>query len=108
MRNAKIVCTLGPASSSRRTIRELAEAGMAVARLNASHGSREDRAELVDHVRSVDEASERSVAVMLDMQGPEIRTAPLPDGETITIETGSTVRFVEGSEATPAEIGLSL
>ncbi len=39
MRNAKIVCTLGPASNDRRTIEELADAGMSVARLNASHGS---------------------------------------------------------------------
>ncbi|ADB59739.1 pyruvate kinase [Haloterrigena turkmenica DSM 5511] len=108
MRNAKIVCTLGPASSDRGTIRELAEAGMSVARLNASHGSREDRAELIDRVRAVDEARPEPVAVMLDMQGPEIRTAPLPDGETVTLETGSEIRFVEGDKANSETVGLSL
>ena len=108
MRNAKIVCTLGPASSDRGTIRELADAGMSVARLNASHGRREDRAELIDRVRAVDEAREEPVAVMLDMQGPEIRTAPLPEGETVTLETGSEIRFVEGDEVTPESVGLSL
>ncbi|QCC58346.1 pyruvate kinase [Natrinema thermotolerans] len=108
MRNAKIVCTLGPASNDRETIRELAEAGMSVARLNASHGSREDRAALIDRVRAVDEERTEPVAVMLDMQGPEIRTAPLPEGETVTLETGSEIRFVEGETATPETVGLSL
>ncbi|NUB90977.1 pyruvate kinase [Haloterrigena sp. SYSU A558-1] len=108
MRNAKIVCTLGPASSDRGTIQELAEAGMSVARLNASHGSREDRAELIDRVRAVDEERPEPVAVMLDMQGPEIRTAPLPDGETVSLETGSEIRFVEGDEANSETVGLSL
>jgi len=60
MRNAKIVCTLGPASNDREAIRDLAAAGMSVARLNASHGSSEDRADLIDRVRAVDEESERS------------------------------------------------
>ncbi|WP_135830177.1 pyruvate kinase [Halorussus halobius] len=105
MRNAKIVCTLGPASDSRRTVRRLAEAGMSVARLNASHGSREDRAELVDRVRDVDETTEDPLAVMLDLQGPEIRTAELDD--PVHLETGSTVRFVVGDDATPEQVGLS-
>ncbi|RQG91488.1 pyruvate kinase [Natrarchaeobius halalkaliphilus] len=108
MRNAKIVCTLGPASSDRDTIRELAEAGMSVARLNASHGSREDRAALIERVRAVDERRSEPVAVMLDTQGPEIRTAPLPEGETVTLETGTTIEFVEGETVTPKTVGLSL
>ena len=105
MRNAKIVCTLGPASDDRRTIARLAEAGMSVARLNASHGSVEDRAELIDLLRDVDEASPDPVAVMVDLQGPEIRTAPLD--APIELEEGSEVRFVEGDTATPEAIGLS-
>jgi pyruvate kinase len=106
MRNAKIVCTLGPASDSRSTVRELANAGMTVARVNASHGSREDRAELIDTIRRVDEATENPLSAMLDTQGPEIRTAEVD--EPITLETGSTVRFVEGDDATPEEVGLSV
>lgn len=106
MRNAKIVCTLGPASDDRRTIRDLADAGMSVARFNASHGSVEDRAELIDAVREVDAAAEKPVASMLDTQGPEIRTASLD--EPIELEPGSEVRFVEGETATPEEIGLSI
>jgi pyruvate kinase len=105
MRNAKIVCTLGPASDDRTTIRELVDAGMSVARLNASHGTPEHRAEVIDRVRAVDEATETPVAAMVDLQGPEVRTAPLDD--EIVLETGSEVRFVEGDEATPEEVGLS-
>jgi len=108
MRNAKIVCTLGPASDSRSTIRNLADAGMSVARLNASHGTREKRAERIERVRDVDESHDEPVAVMLDLQGPEIRTAPLPDGETVFLETGSEIEFAPGDTATPDRIGLSL
>ncbi|ELZ13779.1 pyruvate kinase [Halovivax asiaticus JCM 14624] len=107
MRNAKIVCTLGPASSDRETIHRLAEAGMSVARLNASHGDTEDRAALIERLRAVDEERDRPIAIMLDLQGPEIRTAPLDEGETITLETGQTVQLAEGTAATTDRIGVS-
>ncbi len=106
MHNTKIVCTLGPASDSRETIEALAEAGMAVARFNASHGSTEERATLVERVRDVDRNSESSVATMLDLPGPEIRTAPIEN--TIELTEGTTVRFVAGENATPEEVGLSV
>ena len=104
MRNAKIVCTLGPATDDAETVRALVDAGMSVARLNASHGTTEDRAALVETVRAVD-AHQRTVSVMLDISGPEIRTAPLD--EPIEIREGTEVVFHEGSEATPDRVGLS-
>ncbi|WP_255196353.1 pyruvate kinase [Halorarius litoreus] len=106
MRNAKIVCTLGPASNDSETISDLVEAGMSVARLNASHGTPEDRATVIDRIREVDATTDRTLAVMHDLPGPEIRTAPLDD--PIYIETGSELRFVEGRTATPEEVGLSM
>jgi len=106
MRNAKIVCTLGPASDDRATIEALADAGMSVARLNASHGTTEHRADVIDRVRAVDTISKDPLAVMVDLKGPEVRTAAI-DGE-IELETGSTVAFVEGDDATPSEVGLSV
>jgi pyruvate kinase len=105
MRRAKIVCTLGPASDDRETIRELATAGMSVARLNASHGTTEDRARLVETIRSVDDATRRPLAAMLDLQGPEVRTADID--EPVQLETGSEVAFTEGETATPERVGLS-
>jgi len=105
MRRAKIVCTLGPASSDRRTIRDLAEAGMSVARVNSSHGTLESRREIVETVRSVDEEIDAPVATMVDMQGPEVRTAPLD--EPIHLDAGRDVTFVAGDTATPEVVGLS-
>ncbi|MFC7204313.1 pyruvate kinase [Haloferax namakaokahaiae] len=105
MRNAKIVCTLGPASFDRETIRGLADAGMSVARMNASHGTVEHRSKVIDNIRAVDDATEEPLAAMLDLQGPEVRTAPID--EEIVLETASEVRFYEGDEATPEAVGLS-
>ena len=89
-RRAKIICTLGPSSADFDTIDSLVENGMAVARFNASHGSPADRREMIDTVRAVADGKEKPVATMLDLPGPEIRTAPreeprsLSDGEEIT------------------------
>ena len=105
MRSAKIVCTLGPASESVADITALAEAGMSVARLNASHGSPEHRRTMIERIREVDERVDTPVASMLDMPGPEVRTAPVDD--PIQLTEGSDVRFVVGDEATPEEVGLS-
>ncbi|MBV0901344.1 pyruvate kinase, partial [Haloarcula salina] len=105
MRSAKIVCTLGPASDSIDDIASLAKAGMSVARLNASHGSPEHRREMIDRIREVDAAVDEPVAAMLDMPGPEVRTADID--EPIRLEEGATVRYVVGDDATPEEVGLS-
>jgi pyruvate kinase len=105
MRSAKIVCTLGPASESTETIRALAHAGMSVARLNASHGSPEHRRTMIDRIHEVDASTEKPVAAMLDMPGPEVRTAPIR--EPIRLEEGATVRFVRDDDATPDQVGLS-
>jgi pyruvate kinase len=105
MRKAKIVCTLGPATASQRAIRDLADAGMAVARVNASHGTPDERASLVENVRRVDETTTDPVAVMYDLQGPEVRTAPV--AEAVHLAEGSTVRFAPGESASPEAVGVS-
>jgi pyruvate kinase len=106
MANAKIVCTLGPASDSREDIMGLARAGMSVARLNASHGTTDDRAALIENVRAVDRELEEPLAAMLDLRGPEIRTAPIE--HTIRLEADTEIEFVEGETATPERVGLSV
>ncbi|WP_336034746.1 pyruvate kinase [Halobacterium yunchengense] len=105
MRNAKIVCTLGPATDGESSVRALVDAGMSVARINASHGSLADRRDLVATARRVDEATEQPVAVMLDTQGPEVRTAETD--EPVHLATGSVVEFVPGGETTGERVGLS-
>jgi pyruvate kinase len=81
MPRAKIVCTLGPASSSPERIGELIEAGMSVARLNFSHGSHEDHARMLQVVRSEAEKRGRAIAALLDLQGPKIRVGKFEKGQ---------------------------
>lgn len=79
-RRAKIVCTLGPATSSPERIRALVEAGMDVARLNFSHGSHADHEQVYRLVRQAVETTGRAVAVLADLQGPKIRLGRFADG----------------------------
>ncbi|WP_214056256.1 pyruvate kinase [Nocardioides aquaticus] len=83
MRRAKIVCTLGPATSSERRIRELVYAGMDVARLNMSHGTHADHQEAYRHVRAASDASGHGVAILADLQGPKIRLGKVADGPVV-------------------------
>ncbi len=105
MRNAKIVCTIGPASASPRVLEELVEAGMSVARINASHGGPDELIELLEEVNTVDERTPGPLATILDLQGPEIRTGELSD--SVTLEPGDEVTFHVGTDVTPEAIGLS-
>src|SRR3954449_9858272 len=89
-RRAKIVCTLGPATSSLEQITALVEAGMDVARLNFSHGKHEDHARAYRLVREATDKVGRAVAVLADLQGPKIRLGTFADGPVIW-ETGSRV-----------------
>jgi pyruvate kinase len=99
-RRAKIVCTLGPATSSPEQITALVEAGMDVARLNFSHGKHEDHARSYQLVREATDKVGRAVAVLADLQGPKIRLGTFADGPVVW-ETGSrvciTVEDVVGS-----------
>src|SRR5882672_4118285 len=78
----KIVCTLGPASATRDSLRGLIEAGMNVARINFSHGTHEQHAATIALVRELADELARPVAILGDLQGPRIRIgdlrAPIP------------------------------
>src|SRR6478736_6396299 len=94
MRRAKIVCTLGPATESLEQIQALVDAGMDVARINRSHGEASEHAKVIANVRSAAVSSGRSVAVLVDLQGPKIRLGrfvegkhDLKVGDTFTITT---------------------
>ena len=89
-RRAKIVCTLGPATSSAERIRGLVDAGMDVARLNFSHGTHEDHEEVYHRVREAAEATGRAVGVLADLQGPKIRLGRFAEGP-VEWRTGDTV-----------------
>ncbi|MEP6481279.1 MAG: pyruvate kinase [Rhodoglobus sp.] len=80
MRRAKIVATLGPATSSYENIRAIIDAGVDVARMNLSHGSYAVHEEVYANVRKAAEDSGRAVAVMVDLQGPKIRLGKFEAG----------------------------
>lgn len=101
MRNAKIVCTIGPATESIEQMRLMVAAGMDVARLNRSHGDYSVHEQVYRNVRQAAEEAGRNVAVLVDLQGPKIRLGrfadgphELAEGDTFTITT----RDVEGTK----------
>jgi pyruvate kinase len=101
MRRAKIVATLGPATSSYDSIRALMEAGVSVIRMNLSHGSQDVHEEIYTTVRRASEDLDIPVAILVDLQGPKIRLEKFADGphilnngDTFTITT----RSVEGTK----------
>ena len=87
-RHSKIVCTIGPASSSPRIIKKLLEAGMNVARLNFSHGTHEEHAKNISLLRSSAAAMNKTIAILADLQGPKIRTGVLAGGGPVLLRTG--------------------
>jgi pyruvate kinase len=90
-RRAKIVCTLGPATSTPDQVAGLVAAGMDVARLNMSHGSQDRHRAVYQQVRAASDAAGHSVGVLVDLQGPKIRLGTFRDGP---------VRLTPGQEFT--------
>lgn len=103
-KRTKIVCTIGPASSSKETLTELIKAGMNVARLNFSHGTHEEHAELIRRIRTVAVALNEPVALLQDLQGPKIRVGVLPK-EGVQLKAGDHVIFTTG-QAAPGDLRL--
>ena len=103
-RQAKIVCTIGPASASKDMIRELMLAGMDVARLNFSHGTHEDHAQVIKRLRATAADLGRTICILQDLQGPKIRTGALKDHLPITLRKGQLVRITGADVAGTAEL----
>ncbi|HIV87548.1 MAG TPA: pyruvate kinase [Candidatus Pygmaiobacter gallistercoris] len=100
MRKTKIICTLGPATDSEETLRQMILAGMNVARFNFSHGSYEDHLNRLNMLRRVREELNLPIAALLDTKGPEIRLRKFAQGK-VFLEKDSiftlTTREVEGT-----------
>jgi pyruvate kinase len=96
-RRAKIVATLGPASTSHETIRALFEAGADVFRLNFSHGTREQHAERLAIIRTIERESGRPIGVLMDLQGPKLRIGAFASGP-LRLQAGSPFRLDLASE----------
>jgi pyruvate kinase len=77
MRKTKIICTIGPSSESFTMLERLARAGMNIVRLNMSHGDHESHTKVIKSVRKLNKKLENPIAILLDTQGPEIRTGDI-------------------------------
>ncbi len=97
MRKAKIVCTIGPASSSPAILNRLIESGMNAARLNFSHGTHESHAAAIKAIREAAVRHETAVAIIQDLQGPRIRVGLLPQ-EGVQVTAGQMVRLQPSTE----------
>ncbi len=101
MRNTKIVCTLGPTSETEEVLKKLIISGLDVARMNFSHGSHEEHKERFDLVKKIRAELGKTVSIMLDTKGPEIRTGKFENGEILLKENQEfilTTREIVGNE----------
>ena len=114
--NTKIICTIGPASQTPERLKALIGAGMDVARLNFSHGSRDEHRGWIERLRAVSASSGEPIAILQDLSGPEIRTGTVTGGAvevvdgqpfTFTTETvvGSSEHVSTTYEALPRDVG---
>jgi pyruvate kinase len=108
MRKARIVCTVGPASSSLEVLRAMIEAGMDVARLNFSHGTHDEHRQRVELIRKASKQARRPVALLQDVQGPKIRLGRFVGGATEVksgqLVTVTTRRVLGGGDVLPTPI----
>ena len=91
-RSAKIIATLGPATSTPEAIRALFEAGVDGFRMNFSHGAHEGHKERFDMIRSLEVEMDRPICILLDLQGPKLRVGNFEDGE-VDLQIGQTFRL---------------
>lgn len=92
MRKTKIICTIGPETSSYTMLEKLAHAGMNVARLNMSHGEHDSCAAIIKAIRTLNKKLHHPVAVLIDTQGPEIRTGVM--SHDLNLKAGDEVTVV--------------
>jgi pyruvate kinase len=97
-RRAKIVATLGPSCSTPDIFRQLVRAGVDVARLNFSHGTHAQKAELIQMVRAVSIEAHKPICILADLQGPKIRTGKLKDHKPVQLIAGKRITI------TPKEV----
>lgn len=93
-RRTKIICTLGPACNKVEQLVKMIDAGMNIARLNFSHGDHESHGKQVEALNeALRQRPDKTVALMLDTKGPEIRTGMLVDGKNIELKKDQTLEI---------------
>lgn len=80
MKNTKIICTIGPASSTNKVLTDMIKSGMDVARFNMSHGDHNGHKQLIESVREASKQTDKPISIMIDTRGPEIRIKTFKNG----------------------------
>lgn len=107
-RQAKIVATLGPAVAGLDRLRRLVEAGMDVARINTAHGTLEQRAAMINDLRTIEKETGRHIPILQDLRGLKLRTGPLAGDNAVPLARGSQVRLYPGPvETTYNTVGIN-
>ena len=96
IKRTKIICTIGPATESYASLKKLYKAGMNVARLNMSHSDHKNAKKIIDRIRKLNKQVKNPVGILLDTQGPEIRTGDT--SEVVNLEPGQLVSFTVRDE----------
>lgn len=100
MRKTKIVCTIGPASNSHKILKELAEAGMDVVRLNFAYGTHKEQMEVIRSIRRISAELNKPIGVLQDLAGPTIKIGKIKEG--VVLKEGFvftlTTKEIEGDE----------
>ena len=103
MQKTRIICTIGPATESYEMLQKLYEAGMSIARLNMSHGDHESHAKVIQHIKTLNRKVKFPIPILLDTQGPEIRTGDLSNeldlrqGDIVSVTTRGPMDVEESS-----------
>ncbi|NPA44777.1 MAG: pyruvate kinase [Chlorobi bacterium] len=89
----KIIATLGPASSDKKVLKKMFEAGVDVCRINFSHSKHEDAAKIIKTIRDLNSEMDVDVAILADLQGPKLRIGEIKGGK-VFLEKGKILEFV--------------
>ena len=102
----KIICTIGPETESFEMLQRMAGAGMNVARLNMSHSDQDWHQRVIKHIKTLNRKIKFPVAILLDTQGPEIRTGHL--ASDLDLKKGSVISIVVRGESNPEETSIHI
>ena len=102
-RRTKIIATIGPASDSEAMIKDLAEAGMDVARIGLAHGTLDEAIEKFRRVRRVEAFLGRPIGTMIDLPGPKVRAGAMPE-HGLLVEQGQIIHLTPGGEPSTAKM----
>ena len=100
----KIIATIGPASNNKGILKKMIQAGVNVVRLNFSHGTYEQHGDVINMIRSLSRELNQPVGILLDLQGPKVRTGKLKKGEAVSLEKNAIIKITSQKVSGSSEI----